>query len=53
MTESAGQVSKKIQNKDLAQMVTKPSAADAERVKRRMGVPLTKSARVKHNVPCS
>ena len=28
-------------------MVTKSSAANAERVKRRMGVPLTKSARVK------
>lgn len=34
-------------------MVTKSSAANAERVKRKLGVPLTKSARVKHNVPCS
>lgn len=31
-------------------MVTKSSAANAERVKRRMGVPLTKSAR--DNITC-
>ena len=54
MTESAGQVSIGNEMKDIhAQMVTKSSAANAERVKRKVGVPLTKSARVKHNVPCS
>lgn len=40
----------KIQKQDLARMVTKSSAANAERVKRRMGVPLTKSAR--DNITC-